>query len=317
MGWTNKSVVLCVCVGMLSFTACGEDEDSGAGMKEFALTFQATADGQPVGCSDTIGGVGPDAQHSVGLSDLRFYVSNLQFLDADGNPLEVQLDTNEFQYSGEAGWVGMIDLTGTSEGTCTGNDIAFAEGTARTNNTITGMAPVGDVTSVSFDVGVPQPLMKEVIAATSPEAAPSPLNEMYWSWASGYRHFVLNLTVQTAGGDSGDGYLHIGSRDCGDGQALALADRETCGLVNTPKVALSNFDLEKDTVQVDVLQLLNNLSFVAPIYDTETFEVIGEGPGLECHSAATQLHCEALFSNFGLNLETGAATPASNAIFIK
>jgi hypothetical protein len=40
---------------------------------------------------------------------------------------------------------------------------------------------------VTFEVGVPQHLMKTTIATSSAEGAPSPLGEMYWSWNSGIR----------------------------------------------------------------------------------------------------------------------------------
>ncbi|WDT76931.1 MAG: hypothetical protein MPW16_06875 [Candidatus Manganitrophus sp.] len=59
---------------------------------------------------------------------------------------------------------------------------------------------------MTFDLGVSQPLMKATIANNTAEGAPSPLNEMYWSWASGYRHFVMNFAVEDDGnGNGGDG----------------------------------------------------------------------------------------------------------------
>ncbi len=115
------------------------------------------------------------------------YVSNVRFYNAEGEEVAVTLDENEFQYSGATGQASLIDLTKNSEGTCANSAIAFAEGTARVNDVITGTTLVDSVSRVSFDVGVPQALMKDMIATTTPEAAPSPLNEMYWSWATGYR----------------------------------------------------------------------------------------------------------------------------------
>ena len=80
---------------------------------------------------------------------------------------------------------------------------------------------------------VRSPTGKSVIANNTPEGAPSPLGEMYWSWATGYRHFVFNFTVTAGSGDTGDGYLHVGSLDCGAEGTLALEDRDACGFVNT------------------------------------------------------------------------------------
>lgn len=306
--------LLCSSVAVLLGGCDGGDTDVPE-PTAFALSFAATADGEEVGCTDTIAGMGLDGKHSIGLSDLRFYVSNLRFTDANGGAVELTLDENDFQYATSAGSVALIDLTGNTEGSCSDSSVAFAEGTARTNAAVTGKTLVADVASVSFDVGVPQALMREVIANNTPEGAPSPLNEMYWSWASGYRHFVLNFTVESDAAEAGDGYLHIGSRNCGPADGLALEDRDTCEFVNTPSVSLSDFDLAKGAVVVDVKKAIAGLDFVAPIYDLETFEVIGEGPGVECHSSPMQPDCEPIFTNFGIEASTGAAKASANGVF--
>lgn len=315
MGILVRTGCVLAALGCLGLAACGDDDDSGTAMESFALQFAATAGGDEVGCTDTIEGVGPTGEHEVGMSDLRFYISNLEFRDADGNEVDVELDANEFQYHADSGFVGLIDLTSNTEGTCSSNSIAFAEGTARTNFAITGTTHVGDVAEVSFDVGVPQPVMQEVIAENTIEAAPSPLNEMYWSWATGYRHFVFNLAVDAPDGESGDGYLHVGSRDCGPEDGKALEDRDECTYINTPRVTLTGFDLETNTVAVDLTEVLSGLDFVAPIYDPETFEVIGEGPGLECHSAPSQPDCAIVFESFGIDFDTGDSTAAADDVF--
>lgn len=308
-------------LAIATLAACGGGGGGGGGdatpPSAFALRFAATAAGRTIGCSDTIGGLGPDGSYAVGISDLRFYVSNLRFLDASGQPVERTLDANPFQLAMSAGEVALIDLTGNTEGTCTGNAIAFAEGTARTNDAITGTTQVERVATVSFDVGVSQPVMQEVIAENTLEGAPTPLAEMYWSWATGYRHLVFNMSVRTASGDTGEGYLHVGSRDCGPEGGLALSDRDACGFVNTPRVELTGFDLTRDTVQIDLGEILRGLDFVSPIYDSETFEVIGEGPGVECHSSppSIQPDCAALFANLGLSTTDGSASAAGNHVF--
>lgn len=282
--------------------------------ESFSLSFEATADGKVVDCGMEIGGLGPNEQHSVGLSDLRFYVSNIEFSDHDGKPVELTLDENEFQYRGANGWVGLIDLTGNSSGSCSTTAISYSEGTARTNAVITGTTLVQDVHSVSFDVGVPQALMKEVIGSSSPEAAPSPLNEMYWSWQTGYRHFVFNFTASD-GTQEGEGYVHVGSTDCAAEGELALESQDTCAFVNTPRVELSEFGLVDNTVAVDIGALLKGIDFLAPVYDPESFEVIGEQVGAECHSSPMQPDCANVFANFGIEMSDGTARAAANGVF--
>lgn len=283
----------------------------------FSLRFAAVSEGKTVGCTDELQGFGPSPGYRVGLNDLRLYISNLRFQDDAGSPLAVELDRNEFQYAAPEGAVAMIDLTGTAEGSCASTSVAFAEGTARTHGVVTGQAPVGAVASVSFDVGVPQALMKKTIASSTPEGAPSPLNEMYWNWNSGYRHLVLNFAVRDAAGATGGGYVHVGSRDCGQKDGKALEDRDSCTFVNNPAVKLSSFNLAKDTVGIDLRRLLAGIDFKAPIYDPKTYEVIGEGPGVECHSAPDQPDCGPIFSELGLDLQSGKGRPETNLAFVR
>lgn len=299
-------------VPALALAACdgGEPTQPDHQHTPFALTFEAVADGTPVSCDAPFTLEG----RTIGLSDLRFYVSNLTLLDADGAAVDATLDGDEFQYRGTAGWVGLVDLTSDASGDCEASAITFSEGTARTHPAITGATHVDDVVGVSFDVGVPQALMQEVIAANTVEGAPSPLDEMYWSWATGYRHFVFNHTVAD-GAERGEGYVHLGSTDCAADGYLALEDRDRCGLVNTPTVLLSDFDLATGTVQVDLAAALAGLDLVAPEYDPSTFEVIGTRPGTECHSSPMQEDCPTVFSNFGIDLATGASTASGNTVF--
>ncbi len=244
---------------------CGGEEMS-TEPTTFALSFAPVFEGSEVGCTSALTGLGTNADNSVGIADLRFYVSNLKLYDSAGNQLTTTLDTNEFQYVGDAGTVTLIDLTGDA-GTCGASAIANAEGTARTNESIKGTVD-GTVRRVAFDVGLPQSLMKDVISTKTAEDAPSPLGEMYWSWASGYRHFVFNFTVTNEQAESGEGYLHIGSRDCGGDGAKALTDRDACGLVYTPSVSLDDFDPATNRVTVDLGALLQGLDLVAPIRDS-------------------------------------------------
>lgn len=298
----------------LAALGCGDDATTTV-PQPFALRFAPTFNGDPVTCTTELSGLGPNAGARVGLSDLRFYVSNLSVSGANGEISTVELDQNEFQYRGSAGSVSLVDLTGSTEGSCADTAIAGAEGTARTHDTITGTIAGGSVSNVSFDVGVPQALMKETIASNSPEGAPSPLNEMYWNWASGYRHLVLNFTIENAGGEAGAGYVHVGSRACGPDDGLALEDREACDFVNTPRVSLSAINLASATINVDLGRVLAGLDFIAPIYDTTTFDVIGEGPGVECHSSPTQPDCTGVFANLGLDMATGEANARDNSVF--
>ncbi len=314
--WLPPSLVFACCHALIG---CGDGDNTETetdAPSAFALEFVATAAGEDIGCTDVVEGFGPDGSSSIGVSDLRFYVSNLRFADEHGESVALTLDEDEFQYRSDAGAVVLIDLTSNTEGSCADFAISLAEGTERTHAALTGTTLVSRVRSLSFDVGVPQKLMGEIIAEHSPEGAPSPLDEMYWSWAGGYRHFVFNFAIES-GGETGEGYLHLGSRGCGPADGLALEDRERCDFVNTPAVALSDFDLENDRVAVDLSSLLAGIDFVSPIYDAATFEVIGEGPGVECHSSPQQPDCAPTFANLGVAIQTGDADAESDTVFVR
>ncbi len=292
----------------LLFVACGEDEPA-----EFSLRFAAMAQGAEVGCGTRVEGLGTRGDAAVDVADLRFYISNIRALDEDGEELELTLEENEFQYSSAEGHVALIDLTGNTEGACNASAIAFAEGTSRVNDHVHGATLVDKVRTVRFDVGVPQAVMRSVIAANTEEGAPSPLREMYWSWASGYRHFVMNMAVETSQG-RGEGYVHVGSRACGTAGQKALTDRAECGFVNTPTAMLEVEDLSDRVVELDVAALLAGVDFMAPVYDPESFDVIGDGPGVECHSAPSQPDCAAVFASLGVDMESGFASASANEV---
>ena len=207
-------------------------------------------------------------------------MSNLQFKNSAGDSVALTLDDNEFQLNHPAGSVALIDLTSNTEGSCATSAVASSEGTARTNSAVRGTTAVGDVASISFDVGVPQAVMKAVIASQTTESAPSPLNEMYWSWASGYRHLVFNFIARDAMNNTGGGYVHVGSMNCGPMDGKALSDRESCQFVNTPKFLAPKFNLSTDKVTIDLGALLNGIDYIAPIYDSQ--DVYGDRPGRWC-----------------------------------
>lgn len=288
----------------LALAGCGGG--GGDSTQSFALRFAAMDGSAEVGCGDDIGGVGPGGASSIEISDLRFYVSNIRFSTANGE-VAADLDENEFQYTDTAGSVALIDLTDTAAGACSGAGITFPEGTARMNDVVTGTVDGTEITGVSFEVGLPQALMKSTLANHTAEDAPSPLAEMHWSWAFAYRFFVMNAVIND-GTSTGEGYLHIGSTDCGGDGTRAMTDRDTCGNVNTARVTLTSFDPAADTVAVDVRQLLSGLDF-----EVSTEEVTYAG--LECHSSPGQPDCSTLFSNFGINIDTGNSNAGANRVF--
>lgn len=286
-----------------SSSASSEQEKS----NPFTLQFKAMVGDLELNCDDTYGNLGPNEEYSIGITDLRFYVSNVQFYNSAGDTIGVDLDNNDYQLNHQDGAVALIDFSGTESGFCAN----ASKGTPRTNTVISGRSADVDIAAVSFDVGVPQATMKTVIASTSVVTdVPSPLAEMHWSWAGGYKFFEMNFSLMSATQtdmveNSG---IHIGSKDCG-GAGKALSDRETCGLLNTPKVMLSDFDPEVNSVVVDLAQVFN----AAP---AEAFGA-EETLGMQCHSAVAAPGCAATFPNFGIDLANGQSDAQNNIVFGK
>ncbi|NBZ89498.1 MbnP family copper-binding protein [Stagnihabitans tardus] len=301
---------LAVLTALVATPAAAEMAMKAAPMAEpvpFTLNFQATDGASPVTCTSVIEGLGPEGRYKVGINDLRFYISDVVFQKADGTSLPAKLDANDFQLTLPEGTVALIDLTGDTEGSCAPGSIQFGEGTAAVNAQVTGMNPLPDATSVSFRIGVPQEVMSAVIAAHSDKDAPKPLDQMYWNWAMGYRHFVLNAKVDVTDGTFGEAYLHIGSMGCGPMEGKALADRPRCDFVNTPLVRLPMAADGSLDVALDLREVLSGYDYVAPVMDMATMTKIGEGPGLACHSGPMQAHCDVLFKTFGISRVTGDA----------
>ncbi|MEM6733464.1 MAG: hypothetical protein AAF658_18035 [Myxococcota bacterium] len=97
----------------------------------------------------------------------------------------------------------------------------------------------------------------------------------------------------------------------------ALTDRGECGLINSARVELEA-DSNRTQIGVDLSTLLTGLDFIAPFYDPMTFEVLGEGPGVECHSGtATQPDCMPIFGALGIDTENGSANASANRVFVR
>jgi uncharacterized repeat protein (TIGR04052 family) len=283
----------------------------------FSLGFVARSGGKTVGCGDTLTGLGKDAKSTASINDLRLYVSNLRFFDADGKSVDLSLDKNEFQLQDSAGSASLIDLTSNEVGACNPDNFAESEGTKRVHTALTGSTFVDKVASIKFDVGLPQALMKKVIANNTAEGAPSPLNEMSWGWAGGYRFFVWNVVVNkdADAAQSGTGYVHVGSTGCSASfEVNALSDRDQCARLNTPAVALTQFSLASNSVTIDLDAIVKKLDFVAETYD-DKFQVNGTAPGVACHSGETAADCPDVFDAFGVSFATGVSDAAKNVVF--
>ena len=187
------------------------------------VPFVATWEGRQLDCA----GDGP------ALTDLRFYVSDPQLIDAEGR-------AHDMRYATEFGWqndaVALIDLEGGS-GAC-------SNGTEQVYDRLIGVTRAGEYRGLRFTVGVPFRLNH-----ADPRLAGPPLDEpdMHRPGDVGYK--FLRAGVRTAS----DGFwMHAGSAGCeGPGDSIS-----TCRFPNRIEVFLPDFVPGKHAIELDLAALV-------------------------------------------------------------
>ncbi len=223
------------------------------------IPFVATWDGTEIGCSDT----------PVALSDLRFYVADIELVDSGGRPQRLELHASLPWQQSE---LALIDLE-SGKGACVnGTNDLFAY--------VVGSAPPGDYRGLRFTVGVPFDSNH-----SDPLAASAPLDDpaMHWHWRSGYK--FIRAGVKTAD----DGYwIHVGSAGC-EG---TVGNISGCRFPNRTAVEIEDFSPNADGVRVDLK------SFFAAIE-------LDDAKPTECSSGPAEASCIMPFDALGIDFETG------------
>lgn len=227
--------------------------------QELSIPFSATWDGAPVDCSST----------SPALSDLRFYVSELQLIDSGGAATDAHFATG-LQWQNDA--VALIDL---EDGTG-----ACMNGTTETSSELVIVVPPGDYRGLRFTVGVPFGQNHQ-----NPLAAEPPLDDpdMHWHWRSGYK--FLRAGIRTGN----DGFwIHTGSAGC-EG---TVGNISNCRLPHRVAVDLPDFVPGTNSINIDLAQLLSGTNL-----DDELAS--------DCSSGPPESACVAPFAALGIDFESG------------
>ena len=275
-----------------------------------ALNFAALVGDQEVECGVMYEGVGAEGS-TIEFQDMRFYVSEVRLLTADGEEVALELEQGQWQHQD----VALLDFED-------GKARCAESGNEATNSTVAGTVPEGDYTGVVFSLGVPFDLNHADVAT-----APSPLNvsSMWWSWQGGYKHARIDLMSHSAamamdmqsegqasggqasgessahgghGGAPSAGLwpIHIGSTSCAS-EASVIPPATPCANPNLTEVRLENIDLE-DMIIADVSALLDDVDV------SQSLETAPPG----CMSGPEDPDCSALFGNLNLSPDANTQT---------
>ncbi len=270
----------------------------------FNLVFAGTVNGEPLECGRIYEEIG-QSKSSIEVRDVRFYVHDIEFIQADGSvtPLTLKKD-DEFQLSytkpdGTEGGLALVDFTNTDSEMCS------LRGTKTIHTTVSGRAPQAEYTAVRFKVGVPQELNHVDGSVSAP-----PLNAygMQWTWTSGYRHMKIDVKATTNDKTKEAYYFHPGAQGC----------ESTTGTVKGPYKCTMNFapefelelNPETQAVELDLARFyaqddLNRgrgCMFVRNIPDMQD----GPNPGA---AAGLANGCDEMFAAVGLALPDETMEP--------
>lgn len=226
-----------------------------------SIPFVAQFNSESLGCAERSG----DPQ----LTDLRFYVQDVQLITADGHAVNMELDPDDKWQQRD---LALLDFEDGS-GSC-------LNGTDETNQSLRGAIPDGEYRGLSFTVGVPFERNH-----ADPLQAKAPLGDaaMHWHWRAGYK--FMRAGIRTAD----DGFwLHLGSTGC-EGTVRNISG---CSSANRVHVVLSNFVWGRDAVVVDLAALTSgtNLDDAIPT---------------DCSSGPAEVTCAEPFRALGLDFPTG------------
>lgn len=266
------------------------------GPQSVQLAFAAAANGTAAGCGTPISHVGSAAVDAE-LRDLRFYVSHIELITAEGVARPLNLDAVAGWQLAGTGGVALVDLENATGG-CAGT------GTADMRSTVSGTVEAGTYTRVRFTVGVPAGLNHSDYAAAS---APMDIQAMAWSWQSGRK--FLKVEVNPAGGvarpapaaSASTFNIHMGSTGCTGNPASG--EIVACSASNRFTVELP-FQAATQKLVLDLDKLFEGSDVT-----------VDAGGAVGCMSGKTDPECTAVFRALGLDLGTGAADPAATAVF--
>ena len=281
--WTMGGVALAC-----ALVACGGGETDNS-PRNIDIQFAAVAGAQAVDCSSNLTNLGT-GNAAGGLKDMRFYISDVKLVRADGVdvPLTLGANSNWNVTQGNSA-VTLIDLENNT-GTCAGT------GTAATNTGIQGTVPAGNYVGVKMTLGVPFAL-NHTDQGADVSVTPAVVNNavhpgMAWAWAGGRKFAKIEVT--NAAWTAPTFNVHLGSTGC-TGTNPSAGQVDSCSRPNRLNFAFASFDPTTQKIAVDVQALLaaNDVTVNTP------------STAAGCMSASNDPECTGVFGKLGIDLATG------------
>lgn len=276
---------------LAALSACGGGGDEAtpavATTQSVSIDFDIVAGTTPVRCGTLVNSLGTTSV-SAQPKDLRYYVSGIQLLKADGSAVPLTLGANDdWNLTSGSHTLSLIDLENAS-GAC-----PASTGTPATHSRITGTVPTGTYTGIAFEMGVPAALNH-----TDTVTAPKPLDipGMAWSWQSGRKMAKVEVTDPdgTTGTWASKTFnFHLGSTGCTGNPVNG--EIVSCVAPNRVAVKLASFNPSTQKIAFDLSALVAG----------ENVTVNGGG-ATGCMSGGTDPECDTVFAALDLSFGTSA-----------
>jgi uncharacterized repeat protein (TIGR04052 family) len=245
-----------------------------------SIPFEAHYKEQSLHCGKEVA-VGETQPGVLWLTDLRFFIHDIEVQSKEGNWLKAPLVADERFQTTRVALLDFEDGTG-----------PCADGTSSTHTEIKIEIPLKSTHGLRFKLGVPFGLNHLDPAKQKP---PLNVTSMHWGRREGYKFFRLDMVDS-----GGDGLKsHLGSTGC-EG---TVGNITGCKRANIASIEFSQLELRKSAVVVDVVELLSRL-------DGDRKPVL-----IQCMAAADGDHCGATFSALGLDLVSGK--PRGNQLLFR
>jgi len=276
-----------------ALAACGGGSEDTT-PRQLSLDFAAYAGTTPVKCGTAVAGLGSGAVEAQ-LKDLRFYVSNVRLVRADGTDVALTLTANDdWNLTKGTDSVTLIDLEDAT-GSCAG-------GTTATNPSVKGTVPAGDYVGLKLTLGVPFALNHSDYATAT---KPLDVGAMAWSWQSGRKFAKIEVTDPAGATGTWTAKtfnVHLGSTGCTGNPASG--ETVKCLAPNRSEVAIAAFNPSTQKLAVDIKALL-----------ADTNVTINQAGAAGCMSGGTDPECLNVFKALGVDWKadgTGSGLPLNS-----